>query len=139
MKIPDQLKELAHQWVDGAEIQILTQPLSRARILAGEPPTKVDPVWVDDPEPKWLPNEYYRVKPRPASIDWSHVKKGWNFCARARNGIVNLYTHEPKPSTINDAWCLLGIGDIADATLFASYDPGDTEWNASLIKRPGAD
>lgn len=87
--------------------------------------------------PAWYGDAVYTVTAKPKtmpSIDWAHVAPKFNFLARDKNG--NAYLYQTKPGI---DYSSSGYGDrkvFMPADAFASYAPGDCDWNESLIERP---
>lgn len=96
--------------------------------------------------PQWAERRAYRVAPPPAaplhltydSIDWSHVAKGWDYCARDEDG--SAYVYASRPDCGRRIWALeAGGGDFSAASVFSSYVRGTCDWRESLIVRPGVE
>lgn len=91
-------------------------------------------------EPNWNWEELeYRVSEIPDSIDWTHVAPQYKFMARENNGETYLFANEPHiytSSVSGGHWYDTYNGDLADASVFASYKKGNVDWKDSLVKRP---
>ena len=86
-------------------------------------------------QPNFHPRATYGIiipepKAKP-SIDWSHVAPQFRYLARDNGGAVYVYVNRPEQKC--DYWA--AQADMADAYGFASYQPGDCDWDDSLIDR----
>lgn len=117
MKVPEKHREIAHAWVDGAEIEWLN---NRER-------------WEPKTLDHWNEHTQYRVKPAiPDSIDWSHVAEKYVAMARGKHGDVDLCTKIPEPDTC--FW--QSDGEFTNALGFKSLKIGTIDWQDSLVLRP---
>lgn len=120
--------ELMNEWLNGKAIEAKGLELSTLNQV----------VWIEVKNPSWYADSYYRVKRiiEYPSINWEHVHKDYNYLAIDKNGLAYLYSH--KPINNSYSWIFLGITvKTAKAKNFASFKPGNCEWQESLISRPG--
>lgn len=79
----------------------------------------------------WYSNEY-RVAIEKPSINWDHVSETFIALAIDQDGDAFLCTAIPNKE--KQFW---GVdGDYQSAFTFASFKPGNTSWETSLIYRP---
>ena len=118
MKLPEQHREIAHAWVDGAEIEWLHN---------------VEQCWKPKAHDGWCEHTQYRVKQTPHSIDWSHVASHINAMVGFPSGAVLLLSQ--TPARVQMDWDIRGCAYI-NAAYFASFKRGNTDWKDSLVLRP---
>jgi hypothetical protein len=83
------------------------------------------------------PVEIVKKAEKP-SINWEHVSNEFSYLAEDSDGAAYLY--ENKPYTDQDAWGVSdSFGEVAEASMFASYVKGTCDWKDSLIQRPDGD
>lgn len=75
---------------------------------------------------------YALVKNLP-SIDWNHVHDKFQYMATDMNG--DTYLYEVLPIKDNGCWFLDVAGNVAAASDFKSFVPGNVNWEDSLVKR----
>jgi hypothetical protein len=81
-----------------------------------------------------LADHTYRRRPKPVtkpSIDVAHVAAEWKWLARNRIG--SIFLHRKRPFVNCSSWITHGEDIVADARIFASYDPGTCDWRESLV------
>ena len=95
--------------------------------------------------PKWNDDIAYRVKQTSPSINWDHVGRDFNYLAGDQSGNYWLYKSEPHITSSFVAWstrkpdnasAVLWVA-MKEGGLFASFKPGNCDWQDSLIERPG--
>lgn len=74
----------------------------------------------------------YRIAPEKPSINWEHVAPEFKYLFL--NGSSTYYIGTYKP-TYNYGW-YCGGGHYVDATIFASFKPGNCAPEDSLVERP---
>ncbi|MEK6291075.1 MAG: hypothetical protein V4793_06740 [Paraburkholderia tropica] len=96
--------------------------------------------WNRTPTPQWSPKSLYRIAEKPEelvlpSIDWSHVTPGLKFLVQDEGGTARLLDRAPigAGATAN-GWSYMGC--IVDATLYASFKPGNGDWRKLIVQRP---
>lgn len=90
--------------------------------------------WVRLGEPNWNWEKCdYRVKKVLPSIDWDHVSGEYNYLAVDEDGGSFLYGVKPKKQ--EGFWN--PNGEYCSTKYFASFEPGNINWEDSLISRPG--
>lgn len=117
MKVPEKHREIAHAWVDGAEIEY-----------------EFDGRWFPMLGFYFMDDVQYRVKPTPHSIDWSHVDARLIVLVGHPGGGVVLVTK--KPEKLGDTWKYPLSADLINAEYFASFKRGTIDWKDSLVLRP---
>jgi hypothetical protein len=70
------------------------------------------------------------------SINWEHVSNEFNYLAEDSEGGVFLF--EKEPFVAGNMWGAYE-GEVAEASMFASYVKGTCDWKDSLIQRPDGD
>lgn len=82
----------------------------------------------------------FEVRILPDSVNWKHVDKKYNFMARDSDGKVYLFSNKPYFMESKGQWFYRHgdtDNDCTKAECLASYKQGDTDWDQSLICRPG--
>jgi len=121
MNVPEIHREIAHAWVDGAEVE----------------------QWCDRTQ-SWLSGSLlpsfsaskYRLKPIPHSIDWSHVNERYIVLVAHKTGEVRLVTKAPTRGPGENWYSVPGPGESIDAENFTSFKRGTVSWDESLVFRP---
>jgi hypothetical protein len=90
----------------------------------------------------WFKNLVYTVrvvepKTKP-SIDWAQVAPTLKFLARDQSGRAWAYAGRPNIEDGRQYWLSTGDCYQVDAC-FTSYNPGDCEWQDSLVERPAVE
>lgn len=117
MNVPEIHRELAHAWVDGAEVEQWCEHTQSW--LSGS-------LW-----PRFSASKY-RLKPIPHSIDWSHVAKHINVMVGYPSGVVLLLSKLPE--RVQKGWEVENYAYI-NAENFASFKRGTVDWKDSLVLR----
>ena len=121
MNVPEIHREIAHAWVDGAEVE----------------------QWCDRTQ-SWLSGSLlpsfsaskYRLKPISHSIDWSHVNERYIVLVAHKTGEVRLYTKAPTRGPGENWYLGPRVGESIDAENFTSFKRGTVSWDESLVFRP---
>jgi len=116
-------------WLDGGEIEY----------------TRNNSDWWSASNPIWNAGRAYRVKETLPSINWDHVGKEFNYLAGDQDGNYWLYGCEPYIPPGSVCWSTRKTEDTSAAlwvsndwgALFASFKPGNCDWQDTLIERPG--
>ena len=128
MNVPEIHREIAHAWVDGAEVEQWcdrTQSWLSCSLLPSFSASK------------------YRLKPIPHSIDWSHVNERYIALVVNKTGAARLVTKTPSRGPIyawtprqREHWYLSVGSEGIDAENFTSFKRGTVSWDESLVFRP---
>lgn len=127
MNVPEIHREIAHAWVDGAEVEQWcehTQSWLSGSLLPSFSASK------------------YRLKPIPHSIDWSHVNERYIVLVAHKTGEVRLYTKAPTRGPGENWYLGPRVGesiDAIDAENFTSFKRGTVSWDESLVFRPSGE
>lgn len=118
--------EVMQAYVEGKKIELRWNSAHDWKMLPRE-----------DGYPSWNWDEVtYRVKPASKpSINWEHVHPDYKWLATDADGETYLYKEEPSLMARGDGAWPAGW-DWGDATIFASFTPGDCDWKDSLVQRP---
>ncbi len=116
MKTTQEMIEVMQAFADGTPVEV-----------------RVEKDWRSAPSPywNWRDNDY-RIATTPDTINWDHVAPEYKWMARDEDGVVYVFTKEPK----FDYYCLSTDGDCAGVTAFTSYKRGTVDWRDSLVQRP---
>lgn len=121
MNVPEIHREIAHAWVDGAEVEKWCEHTQSW--LSGS-------LW-----PRFSASKY-RLKPIPHSIDWSHVNERYIVLVAHKTGEVRLVTKAPTRGPGENWYSVPGPGESIDAENFTSFKRGTVSWDESLVFRP---
>lgn len=121
MNVPEIHREIAHAWVDGAEVEQWCEHTQSW--LSGS-------LW-----PRFSASKY-RLKPIPHSIDWSHVNERYIVLVAHKTGEVRLVTKAPTRGPGENWYSVPGPGESIDAENFTSFKRGTVSWDESLVFRP---
>ena len=97
--------------------------------------------WSFTEDPVWGNKYVYRLatptEPAliPDVVPWGDIAPGWDYFARDENGKAFLF--KVRPSVGYGLWNCTTINGCFNASAFANYRIGTTDWKDSLQIRPG--
>ncbi len=92
--------------------------------------------WVRTPIPFWVKSCQYRIAKTKPSIDWNAVHPNYNYLTVDNLRVGVLHKREPMIRAMYRS-APLCVGPTIITAGFASFNPGNCDWEESLVKRPG--